>query len=358
MATNGDGTVHPPTVLETMRREVTDPTTSPERLSQIFADISEIQADFVNIASRQGSRELIPQIVAHPNVPLRLLVEGGVMNGMSLLAQFPEAFLKNPVAPLLPLEQPDFAERAGQMAILRLLALADIPPAYVAMARGHSDSLVCSAADCHIHTLGELDPDAPVWEAKTREWLLGVPLHDINAVWGRIEIGEAPAWLPEPLRDRHGLPWWREEPVPDKPEARARAVALNPATPDDTLEALARSSEWGVRAAVYANPASSDFLRDRIRDQGSTYLHYRPPDIWYFLMVARLPQNRAGELSGTHYPSSPADRIARANPLHRLALAVNPSLPAEQRSQLAADGHALVRAAAQAYLRRGTALWE
>jgi hypothetical protein len=354
MAMNGAGTAYPTTVLEAFRREVADPTTAPERLSQIFF---ELQTDSLDAALGQAARDLTPQIIAHPNVPLRLLIEAEWTEGVSLLTQFPEAFLKNPIAPLLPLEHPDFAERAGQAALLRLLALAEIPPAYVAMARGHSDSLVCNAAECHIHTLGELDPDAPVWEEKARAWLLSIPPRDTNVVWERIEIGEAPAWLPELFRDRYGLPWWREEPLPDKPEARARAVALNPATPADTLEALARSSEPGVRAAVYTNPSSSDILRRRIREHGSTYLHWAR-DLWHFLMVARLPMNPVVEISRSHYSNPPSDLIAWSNPLHRLALAVNPGLPPEQRSQLAADGHALVRAAAQAFQQRRTALWE
>jgi hypothetical protein len=359
-----DTTIH--RRLAELLAEASAPDTPPDRFYGILQDAEETLTDLGKRQERFRAdfTVLRAAIIQHPNIPPEMLHAG---YSASLIEEYPNAFLANPAAPLLPLESPTFINAIGHEAMLRLLVRADVPLIYVAAGRTYYDAGVREAAANHIHAEGELPSGGAEWKAKARDMISGLYLwnYETPTIWEMIETGLAPAWLGERLLESGLTTWWRDEPPPDTPAARARA--LNPRTPLETLKALSRSSEVGVLLAVWFNPTTPESIRHAMRAKLLQWLlsnvspgwEYKTPTLLTFLALATMSRdaryvNEFGKEGKFIFDTEKWDCLY---PATRLALAVNPHTPLAMREQFATrDGHRVVRAAAQSYLRHGRTL--
>src|SRR5215469_18458286 len=107
-------------------REALDPQTSADRLRKLagnsllrlsVAANPSTPPDVLEQMSNATDLALVARVAANPNTPTPVL--------LSLAEQFPEAFLANPVLPLLLIESPRLLEALSPQALFSLLRLAD-----------------------------------------------------------------------------------------------------------------------------------------------------------------------------------------------------------------------------------------
>jgi hypothetical protein len=355
--------------LAELCREISQSGVPPERFFTVLVEAG----DVIQVSDKRPDTfrleflALLEAMVRHPNIPLELL---NADDFPSLLEACPDAFLANPIAPLLPLEHPNIAEFIGPTAMAHLLIRADVPPSYIALGKNSHSPLVRDAVAHHILNVGEADPDGPAWQEAAQNIVCNLFLSSgqTGMLWELLGTGNAPGWLQERLASQGLVPWWHEGIFPDLPEAQARTAAMDPATPLTTLEALTQSHDAGVRLAVWFNPSTTHSLRDEYISLLlqkrlsclSTGWENRPPDLMSFLALASVPWNSRYLMSPTGKEGARVFQNSRWDYLYpavRLALAVNPHTPADIRASLATrEGHRIVRAAAQAYLKHGKAL--
>jgi hypothetical protein len=112
--------------------------------------------------------------------------------------------LTNPIAPLLPLEMPDFLDRLNRMTLLRMTHHAQTPPVFVRLLANHHDTVIAAAAARHIAVAGEIAPESSEWEEAILQELAALPLGDPKPYRAFVARGVAPEWLiarlpPEPF---------------------------------------------------------------------------------------------------------------------------------------------------------------
>jgi len=116
-------------------REASDTLTLPERL--------------VTLAETWRAHATVRDTIArNPSAPPTALA--------LILADSPHAVAKNPVLPLIPLEDPDFLSRPSPLALQRLLLDPQVPLALLEMLQWHSDARIAEAAREHIALAGPL----------------------------------------------------------------------------------------------------------------------------------------------------------------------------------------------------------
>jgi hypothetical protein len=202
--------------MKSLFAESANPRTSANRLKTIHEGILQFRVEYYRFPALY--REIQQNIVAHPNVPWEVLFPNSPAINDKLLAEYPDAFLNNPVLPLLSLERPDYLQRVHEVTILRLLARANAPLPFVALASTHEKEIVRDAALQHIRKAGALNADGSEWEEARRHFIMKLPLPEAwndrfednyEALWGLAEISPERDWLAEYLMERIGLPWWR-----------------------------------------------------------------------------------------------------------------------------------------------------
>jgi hypothetical protein len=348
--------------------ESANPKTSSSRLAAIEDGIRQFRVEHYRHPARY--REIQRNIVAHPNVPLDMLFPNSQAIDDRLLAEYPDAFLSNPIVPLLALERPDYLQRLNKSTILRLLARANAPESFVALASSYADERIRDAAIHHVRKAGEFDTDGDAWENARRDFITKLPLpqawndrfqDNYEALWGLAEISPERDWFAEHLKERIGLPWWRCR-RDNKSRWKLRQQAEDLSTPLVRLRPFKFVRDPGVLTAVYHNPNTPPDTRTEVHKQlvelVTQYSVYVPdrlmePTLLDFLydMQVRLIHDTREMTEGNRLLFQ---LIKEINPLDlpfpatRLARALNPTIPRRDLAILATrEGHRIVRTAAQ-----------
>ncbi len=246
-----------------------------------------LRADAGNPATPPGQlRELArrgcaKEVAANPNTPVDLLLK--------LAPRHFEAFLANPVLPLLLLEDPGFCLKISVTALRRLLRNKQLPATFLQTLARHPDAEVRGAAKLHMA--------APVPADKSVE--LDAALHALPTRCGSLptllRLDLLPLWLLEPLGGAANN------------ELRREVLATLQRRRDEPSQVL-----W------------------RLLERGGL----RPPavDTW----TGMAPDLTAEEL----------ERLARGGPMARWQAAQHPLTPSVMLQRLAADAFARVALAA------------
>jgi hypothetical protein len=252
-----------------LRLEAENPATPPARL---------------RVLARKGRAR---EVAANPNAPVDLLLK--------LVARHFDAFLANPVLPLLLLEDPGLFLKLSSALLRRLLRREDLPETLLASLLRHSDAEVRDSAALHVRQANQRPDDGS--EAVLRS--LAALRMDTSSLPELFALGLVPAWLSEPLagglnaelrefvisvlerdadsrtaalgklyrRAGAGMPGPRQSSRPDMnlsaedmqrlatggPWVRQMA-ARHPNTPPEALARLARDPLVAVRAAALRHP--------------------------------------------------------------------------------------------------------
>jgi hypothetical protein len=263
--------------------EAANPTTPPERL-----------ASLLTIRLRERFDEVGVLLAANPNCPPEIL--------MQLAPDYPEAFLTNPIVPLLPLERPDCVEMVFGAGRLRLLMYANLPTPFVRTWQQTPNPLIAEAARWHIAVVGEAAPNGGEWHEEIYEVLCDSspfkPLYPdpmISLLRYLLSLDLAPSFLTR----------WAERNVRPGQYVRIPTYA---------------SAYKAVQRAECI--AAWDKLECRVSR---------------FCILATAPLSPA-----VLHTAADSRRF-----MERVAAALNPHLPSERRAKLAEDGNRLVRAAAR-----------
>jgi hypothetical protein len=347
--------------------EAADPATSPSRL-------------------RELARKFGRGVAGNPNAPTDLLLK--------LAGRYFEAFVANPVLPLLLLEDPGFCARIPGKTLRRLLRRADVPEMFLRTLERHADSEVREGARWHVATCSpEFDPAQVVRDSVAEMTSPREPLREL------FDLGAVPPWLVEPLAGSNdaelrdlavqSLSGKDDQAAKELEQLYRRAGAMMPrrgggavgpagdlraeemerlarggvwarqlaarhrATPPETLSRLARERTLPIRCAALRHPfiaeealwSAAGSARDVVR-----------------LAVARNPRAPAGVLDRLAKDSSPAvrravvqHRRAEMNALRslaadsdkdvRLAVARHPACPADVLASLAGAPEEKIRQA-------------
>lgn len=125
------GQQQPSSLNAQQRLAARDPATDPTELRRLFAQRGEIGYAFTEDLAR------------NPAMPLDLLKQ--------LVIEAPGAFCRNPIAPLVSLEEPDFVEKVSALGIARMLRYARAPsPLVHQIAESHPNAYLREVARMHI----------------------------------------------------------------------------------------------------------------------------------------------------------------------------------------------------------------
>jgi hypothetical protein len=326
-------TVTPERVRE-WERAAANPALSPNDLKELAARL-----DDLGFADSPAAARLI----ANPNTPPEVFA--------GRIRRHPEAFLANPVVPLLLLEDPTFLSRLTEEDILTLLRLAATPRAMVALAAEYANSEdVSEAARWHIAAphwrgRGEADPTSDEWQAEIFDALRAMDPGDEDRVWELVELGAVPR------RIAQAIGWWPvQEPSPLLPplheegaeqptppfaipeggwaalasasrETRIR-YAADPRTPVEVLWSLFDADKEPIFRALAGNPAAPSELLTRLakrysetnRDGDVTlplaWNPNTPPEALRLLAASRSPETLQALAS---HPQTPVDALRLLN---------------------------------------------
>jgi hypothetical protein len=180
-----------------MAKEASCPAASPDELCRLSA----IATDACATWGEHLVQPVAEALAAHPNAPPNIL--------RWWLHIAPDAFLRNPVLPLLLLELPNFFDGVRAEKLLSLLSGAAVPPSVVRVLMASRHEAVARTACQHIVVAGEVDGD---WEEEVIEQI------KIMRAWrtdGRYEfalLGLFPDWLSEQAHAQYGA--WNSEKRP------------------------------------------------------------------------------------------------------------------------------------------------
>jgi hypothetical protein len=148
---------YPHTTIPALLEEIAHPATPPERLALL--------------AEQVHWPRIRRTLAAHPNTPLDALAK--------LIESTPDAFLTNPILPLLPLEQPGFYDRLSSRAARLLAARRNAPPPLLARLATSTDAAENDIARRHIANAGEADPKSEEWRDTLLRDLDAAPLIEL-----------------------------------------------------------------------------------------------------------------------------------------------------------------------------------
>lgn len=305
----------PPTNRSALRAEARNHATEPARLRAL--------------AKSGCARE----VAANPNTPSDLLLK--------LAARHFDAFLTNPVLPLLLLEDPGFCLKIPASALRRLLRREQMPPTFLQTLARHPDPEVRGAARLHVAAPAVASPAAE----------LDAALHGLPSRCGTLptllRLDLMPLWLLEPLggatdnelrrevlatlqrrraQDERADRLWR---LLERGGLRPRAVntwtGMAPNLTTDELERLARGGPV-ARWQAAQHPLTPPAMLQRLA-----------ADRTMRVALAALRNRSLPEAAMWAYAGAPDEA-------RRLALARNPACPANLLDQLAHDRAKAVRA--------------
>ena len=343
-------------------REALDPQTSADRLRKLagnsllrlsVAANPSTPPDVLEQMSNATDLALVARVAANPNTPTPVL--------LSLAEQFPEAFLANPVLPLLLIESPCLLEALSPQALLSLLRLADVPHLLLGTALHANDETVRRVATMHVAIAGEV---TDAWRSVLTDQIL--------------LLNTRPAIVPSFLFDPEILPVWLLPILALVPDASMRVGLLHhPELPPAIIEQFALDSSENVRAVVALNESTSPHVLAQLADDpaprvrgsvalnGKTPLALRevlatdpdpsvrskvamhstlPEDLSLQLLDDTEPEVRARVIARLPLPPQHFEAFAHdADPIIRRAVAINWQAPLLLLEQLARDAHPQVR---------------
>jgi hypothetical protein len=244
-----------------------------------------------------------------------------------LVTQVPFAVAKNPVLPLVLLEDPDFLNRSGEQAVLRMLTMPDLPAVLLTYLQYHRSEIVQHAVQNHL-SFPNATPDINPCEA-ARAWIESFPLGD------ETRLREA-----RMLRLILGNDHWFT-PTPDFApfiDTDAGAEATHPATTRQQLVLLARHSEASVRFAALRR---ADQLGYDLRPILAAHYAEQSP--------VQIPPTTQAEIAWNLTRFAPVNRLESSiYPIERLCATLHPRLEAAGRERRKQDANRIVRAIARA----------
>lgn len=309
----------PPSSKQSLRAEARNPASPPGRLREL---------------ARLGCAR---EVAANPNTPVDLLLK--------LAARQFDAFLANPVLPLLLLEDPGFLLKLSPASLRRLLRREQLPETLLTSLLRHGDAEVRDSAALHVQ---QAKSDDDHGDAVRR--CLAESRAETAALPELFDLGLVPAWLSEPLAGtpKAELRDFVVSVLERSPEAdtaalgklyRRAGAALprpgKPSRPDSNLGAeemrrLATGGPWG-RGVAARHPNT-------------------PPD-----SLARLARDPvlAVRVSALRHPFTPEEALwagsAAVLPILRRAVARNPAATEAMLARLASDPDFAVRGAVAAH---------
>jgi hypothetical protein len=318
-------------MISDIEHEARNSETSPARLQQIFEE-----------ARRRWLSDPQPQVLAvlghlavNPSTPQSVLLQ--------LAARFPHEFLRNPLLPLLHLEDADFAHKLPPETVRGLLCAEDLPPWLLpgvdSLATKRQPHISEDLAN-HVRRVGEAGDDWRSRAAADMKSPLQQQAVDMRTVRGTHGTSPAHAamkadlvapWLKEALleamnsvRRPAGAQASSDAPAPTL-QQQARHDQASPAE----LRALAQEAARPVRVAVARHPqAPRDVLKLLAEDA----------DSWVRGAVAR----------NENAPSALLEALARdEHSVVRATVARHPLTPAQSLEHLASDNDLEVLAALQ-----------
>ena len=218
--------------------------------------------------------DVMAALAQNPNTPPRLLAR--------LADGYPQAFLSNPITPLLSLETPTFWSDLRPGVLLNLLNFEAVPPPVLHTVSllpdaQKSGTALSEALRFHVGTAGELGPNE--WQNAVREVCRSeaarMETRTTNALYDHlfadwVEIGLIPkAWCEEELLE--AAP--DEEPALDETrasyiEAVKKRAALPPDIPPDALNEMVRGKELRDSAITIAAALHPQTAPETLRHLG------------------------------------------------------------------------------------------
>jgi hypothetical protein len=295
------------------RVEAENPTTPPERL---------------RILARKGRAK---EVAANPNTPVDLLLQ--------LAARHFDAFLANPVLPLLLLEDPGLFLKLPTGSLRRLLRNKDLPATFLQTLTRHPDAEVRGAAKLHVAAPSVADQKAE----------LDAALHALPARSGSLptllRLDLLPLWLLEPLGGAISN------------ELRREVLATLQRRPDEPSQALWRLLERGglrprtVNTWTGMAPNLTGEELERLARSGpvarwqAAQHPLTPPATLQRLTADASPRVALAALANRSTPEAALWAYAGSAELRcRLQVVRNPACPARLLDQLSQDRSAQVRA--------------
>lgn len=305
-------------------------------------------------------------LTENPNTPPGLI--------SSLACRYPEAFCRNPVAPLYALEEPSFFVRMPQKR--RFLRCADVPESMVTLIGAISRNWrLKEETSLHVAVAGEVEEGA--WKEALRDYWRGY----CRRIRGRerakyaevAALGLAPTWVTDPA-------------LAADLACRLHRACDSETPPADLMRLGESDTAEIVRLAVYLNPATPATMREHAEKKLFPFSYHRwtMPILERHMNCTCLPSMESGIRNACRvmacYPHTFNPFSETAMPLYRMlrfaarttpasykksasrsihwharlgaALGLRPTCrkSAEALRVLADDGNRLVRATARARL--------
>jgi hypothetical protein len=244
-----------------------------------------------------------------------------------LVTQVPFAVAKNPVLPLVLLEDPDFLNRSGEQAVLRMLTMPDLPSALLTYLQYHRSPIVQHAVRNHLSFESTNEVEINPCEA-ARAWIQAFPVGDES------RLREA-----KMLRLILGNDHWFALTSDFAPfiDTDAGAEATHPATSRQQLVFLARHSEASVRFAALRH---ADQLGYDLRPILAAYYAEQSP--------TQIPPTTQAEIAWNLTRFAPVNRLESSiYPIERLCATLHPRLESAGRERRKQDANRIVRAIAR-----------
>jgi hypothetical protein len=288
-------------------------------LLQLASDIQTPPPKMVEIANNCLHRTVLATLARNVSCPPEAL-------GL-LVTQVPFAVAKNPVLPLMLLEDPDFLNRSSEQAVLRMLTMPDLPAVLLTYLQYHRSGFVQHAVRHHL-SFPEVDTHANPCEA-AQAWIQSLPVGD-----------ETRLQETKMLRLIVGNEQWFAQTASFPPfvDTSAGAEATRPTTSRARLAALARHEEASVRFAALRR---ADQLGYDLRPLLAIYYQEHAP--------AKTPPTTQAEVAWNLTRFAPISRLeSSVYPIERLCALLNPRLESAGRERRKQDANRIIRALARA----------
>jgi hypothetical protein len=287
-------------------------------LLQLASDTQTPQNKLIDIASTCHHRTVLSTLARNVSCPPEAM---GI-----LVTQVPFAVAKNPVLPLVLLEDPDFLNRSGEQAVLRMLTMPDLPAMLLTYLQYHRSEIVQHAVRNHV-SFENAETEANPCEA-ARAWIQAFPIGD------ETRLREA-----KMLRLILGNDHWFA-PTPDFApfiDTDAGYEATHPSTSRQQLVLLARHSEASVRFAALRR---ADQLGYDLRPILAAYYAEQMP--------TQTPPTTQAEIAWNLTRFAPVIRLEHSiYPIERLCATLHPRLESAGRERRKQDANRIVRAMAR-----------
>jgi hypothetical protein len=287
-------------------------------LLQLASDTQTPQNKLIDIASNCHHRTVLSTLARNVSCPPEAM---GI-----LVTQVPFAVAKNPVLPLVLLEDPDFLNRSSEQAVLRMLTMPDLPAMLLTYLQYHRSATVQHAVQNHL-SFESAEVESDPSEA-AQAWIQSFPMGD------ETRLREA-----KMLRLIRGNDHWFG-PTPDFApfiDTDAGYEATHPSTSRQQLVTLARHSEASVRFAALRR---ADQLGYDLRPILAAHYAEQAP--------TQIPPTTQAEIAWNLTRFAPVNRLEYSiYPIERLCATLHPRLEAAGRERRKQDANRIVRAIAR-----------